>query len=113
MLRDIQADRNLSTNRVLWPKPKTQNLSRLVSEPKPLNPKRIKKTPWFLVGNGGMDPPLKVPYSSPNNPFPHSLLRTKEKKAKPKQSSGLQVPDIFCGITPEGCPSDTNSFALT
>ncbi|CAE7272678.1 unnamed protein product [Symbiodinium microadriaticum] len=24
-----------------------------------------------------------------------------------------QVPDIFCGITPEGCPSDTNSFALT
>eukprot|EP00439_Symbiodinium_sp_Y106_P024632 s1281_g3.t1 len=24
-----------------------------------------------------------------------------------------QVPDIFCGVTPEACPSDTDSFALT
>ena len=45
--------------------------------------------PWCLVGNGGMDSydsplrvpyssSLRVPYSSPYNPFPHSLLSTRE-----------------------------------
>ena len=32
-------------------------------------------TPWFLAGNGGMDPygsPLRSPIVVPNNPFPHS-----------------------------------------
>ena len=36
---------------------------------------------WFLVGNGGVDPydaPLRVPYSGPYNPFPHSPLRTRQ-----------------------------------
>ena len=40
---------------------------------------RIRFAPRFLVGNGGMDPydgPLRSPYSSPKNPFLHSLLRT-------------------------------------
>ena len=38
-------------------------------------------TPWFLVGNGGMDPhdsPLSFPYSSSKNPFLHSLRRTSQ-----------------------------------
>ena len=43
-------------------------------------------TLWFFVENGGMDPhdsPLRspiavLPYSSPKNPFPHSLLRTSQ-----------------------------------
>ena len=38
--------------------------------PLTLDPEKI--TPWFLVGNGGMDPydsPLRSPYSSPKNPF--------------------------------------------
>ena len=38
-------------------------------------------TLWFLVGHGGMDPydsPLRSPKESPNNPFPHSLLRTSQ-----------------------------------
>ena len=55
--------------------------------------------PWCLVGNGGMDPysspdiipkmgewiPIvvqiewdRIPNNSPNNPFPHSLLSTRE-----------------------------------
>ena len=29
-------------------------------------------------GNGSLCYSVKVPYSSPNNPFPHSLLRTRE-----------------------------------
>ena len=38
-------------------------------------------TVWFLVGNGGMDPyssPYIIPKYSPHNPFPHSLLRTRQ-----------------------------------
>ena len=41
----------------------------------------LNPTLWFLVGNGGMDPydsPLRSPIVSPKNPFPHSLLRTRE-----------------------------------
>ena len=36
---------------------------------------------WCLVGKGGMDPygsPYIIPTSSPHNPFPHSLLRTRQ-----------------------------------
>ena len=36
---------------------------------------------WCLVGNGGMDPhssPYMIPKNSPPNPFPHSLLRTRQ-----------------------------------
>ena len=52
-------------------------------------------TLWFLVGNGGMDPydsPLRSPLVGPNNPFPHSLLRTREKTAELRRvlSWGLQ-----------------------
>ena len=39
---------------------------------------------WFLVGNGGMDPcssPYIIPNNSPHNPFPHSLLRTRQLKS--------------------------------
>ena len=39
---------------------------------------RVLGSVWFLVGNGGMDPYVKVLYSSPNFPFPHSLLRTRQ-----------------------------------
>ena len=41
-----------------------------------------RTTPWCFVGNnGGMDPygsPYIFPNNSPHNPFPHSLLSTKE-----------------------------------
>ena len=36
---------------------------------------------WCLVGNGGMDPyssPYILPKNSPHNPFPHSLLSTRQ-----------------------------------
>ena len=51
----------------------------------------FKSSLWFLVGNGGMDPydnplKLKVPYSSPNNLFLHSLLRTRESWRHPENS---------------------------
>ena len=41
----------------------------------------VEYSVWFLVGNGGMDPydnPLRVPNSSPYNPFLHSLLGTRQ-----------------------------------
>ena len=44
------------------------------------------RTPWFLVGNGGMD---KVPFDSPYKPFQHSLLSTREKNCR---GPGLQRP---------------------
>ena len=37
--------------------------------------------PWFLVGNGGMDPyssPYVITNIGPQYPFPHSLLRTRQ-----------------------------------
>ena len=73
-------------------KPKPQALQfqalkcRSLNETFKLKPKKIqtpptaKTTVWFLVGNGGMDP-YGSPYIFPNslhNPFPHSLLRTRQ-----------------------------------
>ena len=49
----------------------------------------MQKTPWFLVGNGGMHPYDSPPYSSPNNPFPHSLLRASRKRRKRAALQGL------------------------
>ena len=37
------------------------------------------------------DSPIKVPYSSPNNPFPHSLLRTSQYWAR---ATGEQPPEL-------------------
>ena len=47
-------------------------------------------TPWFLVGNGGMDPydsPLRSPIVVPKPPFLHSLLRTSQSVWSLKQST--------------------------
>ena len=50
---------------------------------------------------------LKVPYSSPNNPFPQSLLRTRQTKDKRKTEAvkrrvlslaSLAVPDSSTGV---------------
>ena len=46
-------------------------------------PPTERETPWCLAGNGGMDPsssPYIVPNNSPQNPFPHSLLRTRQER---------------------------------
>ena len=42
----------------------------------------VTKSPWCLVGNGGMDPyssPYIIPIDNPKDPFPHSLLSIREK----------------------------------
>ena len=37
-----------------------------------------KLTDWFLVGNGGMDFGITIGDLNHRDPFPHSLLRTRE-----------------------------------
>ena len=53
------------------------------------------KAVWFLVGNGGMDPyssPHIIPNNSPQNPFPHSRRRTRQKGTV--QSFGKMPPHL-------------------
>ena len=55
-----------------------------------------QKTVWCLVGNGGMDPyssPYIIPNNSLHNPFPHSLLRTRQ---KPSSSFGASASPRSC-----------------
>ena len=49
---------------------------------------------WCLVGNGGMDPhtsPYIIPNNSLHNPFPHSLLRTRQPTIRTLNPYGITV----------------------
>ena len=53
----------------------------IIINPSPEDLSSQRLTPWCLVGNGGMDPyssPYISPNNSPHNPFPQSLLRTRQ-----------------------------------
>ena len=50
---------------------------------------------WCFVGNGGIDPyssPYIIPSNSLHNPFPHSLLSTRQSKLSPSEELRLPFP---------------------
>ena len=60
---------------------------------------RCARTVWCLVGKGGMDPyssSFLIPNSSPNNPFPHSLLRATQRSEGRGSARCLGIGGLGC-----------------